>query len=319
MSRSWKTTIFGVLAVAGASVMAALAAVAGMAGTAGTAYGREGPIGSVGRDLWASATIEPGREGIVEVGGYEGVPLGEGSVLTLTAPAQTRVTGTPFAAGGYRGAIALGGISGTYTFVGAPAAAGSAADESAADESAVDQSVADDSVADDSVAHESASAGWKGRTFPFVLSVPANAEPGTRLPDCSLVLRDANGTVRQRGSCAVTVGLPAPVLSRPHSGVPLGARPRTSGTAYPGAQVTVRDAQEEEVCATTAAPAGTWSCVPSRALPPGTGRLQATATYNGVSATSEQIDIVVTGAADAQPQALSARRHGVDMRPVPGS
>ncbi|WP_128433918.1 carboxypeptidase regulatory-like domain-containing protein [Streptomyces cyaneus] len=286
MSRSWKTTIFGLLAVAGATVMAATAAVAGTAGTAGTAYGREGPTGSVGRDLWASATIEPGREGIVEVGGYEGAPLGEGSVLTLTAPAQTRVTGTPFAAGGYRGAIALGGISGTYTFVGAPAAAGSAADES---------------VADDSVAHESASAGWKGRTFPFVLSVPANAEPGTRLPDCALVLRDANGTVRQRGSCTVTVGLPAPVLSRPHSGVPLGALPRTSGTAYPGAQVTVRDAHEEEVCATTAAPAGTWSCVPSRALPPGPGRLQATATFNGVSATSEQIDIVVTGAADAQP------------------
>ncbi|MDF3142504.1 MULTISPECIES: carboxypeptidase regulatory-like domain-containing protein [unclassified Streptomyces] len=270
MSRSWKTTIFGLLAAAGAMVVAAMVAVAGMAAMAATAYGGEGPIRSVGRDLWATATIEPGREGIVEVGGYEGVPLGEGSVLTLTAPAQTRVTGTPFAAGGYRGAVTLGGISGTYTFVGAPAAAGSAADASAW-------------------------AGWKGRTFPFVLAVPADAEPGTRLPDCALVLRDANGTVRQKGTCAVTVGLPAPVLSRPQSGVPLGALPKTSGTAYPGAQVTVRDAQEEEVCSTTAAPDGTWSCVPARALPSGAGRLQATATLNGVSAMSEQIDITVTG------------------------
>ncbi|WP_369170807.1 carboxypeptidase regulatory-like domain-containing protein [Streptomyces sp. R28] len=276
MSRSWKTTILGLLAVAGAMVMAGTAPVTGMPAMAGTAYGGEGPTTrSAGRDLWAAATIEPGREGIVEVGGYEGMPLGEGSVLTLTAPAQTRVTGTPFAAGGYRGAVALGGISGTYTFTGAPAAAGPEADASAG-------------------------AGWKGRTFPFVLSVPAHAEPGTRLPDCTLVLRDANGTVRQKGTCAVTVGLPAPVLSRPHSGVPLGALPKTSGTAYPGAQVTVRDAREEEVCSTTAAPAGTWSCVPSHPLPPGPGRLQATATFNGAVAMSEQIDILVTGSPDTQ-------------------
>ncbi|MBT2675629.1 carboxypeptidase regulatory-like domain-containing protein [Streptomyces sp. ISL-14] len=295
MSRSWKTTIFGLLAAAG------VLTTAGMAAVAGTAYGGEGPTRTVGRDLWATATIEPGREGIVEVGGYEGMPLGEGSVLTLTAPAQTRVTGTPFAAAGYRGAVALGGISGTYTFVGSPAAAeGSAADGSTADEPATDESVADESGAD-----QSALATWKGRTFPFVLSVPANAEPGTRLPDCALVLRDADGTVRQKGTCTVTVGLPAPVLSRPQSGVPLGALPKMSGSAYPGSQVTVRDAQEEEVCSTTAAPAGTWFCVPSHPLPPGQGRLQATATFNGVSATSEQIDIIVTGSADAQPDTAS--------------
>ncbi|MFJ8537143.1 carboxypeptidase regulatory-like domain-containing protein [Streptomyces sp. NPDC093591] len=288
--------------------MTGMAAAAGMADAA---HGGDGPTRSVGRDLWAHATIEPGREGIVEVGGYEGAPLGEGSVLTLTAPAQTKVTGTPFAAGGYRGAVALGGNSGTYTFVGSPAAAegsaadGATADESATEESATEESAGDDLVADESGADPSASATWKGRRFPFVLSVPADAEPGTRLPDCALVLRDADGTVRQRGTCTVTVGLPAPVLSRPQSGVPLGALPKMSGAAYPGAQVTVRDAQEEEVCSTTAAPAGTWFCVPSHRLPPGPGRLQATATLNGVSAASEQIDIIVTGSADAQPDTVS--------------
>ncbi|MGN9755783.1 carboxypeptidase regulatory-like domain-containing protein [Streptomyces sp. SD31] len=305
MSRSWKTTIFGLLAAAG------VLTTAGMAAVAGTAYGGEGPTRSVGRDLWATATIEPGREGIVEVGGYEGAPLGEGSVLTLTAPAQTRVTGTSFAAGGYRGAVALGGMSGTYTFVGSPAAAeGSAADGVTAEESATEDSATDDSVADESGSDPSALATWRGRTFPFVLSVPANAEPGTRLPDCVLVLRDADGTVRQKGTCTVTVGLPAPVLSRPQSGVPLGALPKMSGSAYPGAQVTVRDAQEEEVCSTTAAPAGTWFCVPSHPLPPGPGRLQATATFNGVSAASEQIDIIVTGSADTQPDTVSDAEGG---------
>jgi hypothetical protein len=148
------------------------------------------------------------------------------------------------------------------------------------------------------VAPESAAA-WKDRKYPFILSVPANAEPGTRLPDCALVLRDAKGRVQQKGTCTVTVGLPAPTLSHPHSGVPLSARPKLLGSAYPGAQVTVRDALEEEVCATTTAPNGMWWCVPSQALPPGTGRLQATATLNGVSATSEQIDVVVAGAPGA--------------------
>ncbi len=250
MSRSWKTTILGLLAVAGVTVTLV---------TPGTAH--------ADGDLWASATIEPGREGIVEVGGYEGAALGEGSVLTLTAPSTTRVTGTPFAGPGYRGSVTLGGSTGTYTFEGAPAAAG-----------------------------ESVSTAWRGRRYPFVLSVPEDAEPGTRLPDCALVLRDAKGTVRQKGTCTVTVGLPAPALSHLHSGVPLSARPKLLGAAYPGAQVTVRDALEEEVCATTAAPNGMWWCVPDTALPPGTGRLQATATFNGVSAMSEQIDIVVAGA-----------------------
>ncbi|MFI7408401.1 carboxypeptidase regulatory-like domain-containing protein [Streptomyces sp. NPDC049627] len=233
--------------------------------------------GSADRGLWAAATIEPGREGVVEVGGYEGAALGAGSVLTLTAPAKARVTGAPFAVSGYRGAVARGGGSGTYTFTGPSAAAG-----------------------DHAAGEESASAAWKSRTFPFVLSVRPDAEPGTRLPDCTVTLRDAKGGVRAKGTCAVTVGLPAPTLSRPQSGVPLSASPKTSGTAYPGAQVTVRDAAENEVCTTTAAPDGIWTCVPGLALRPGPGRLQATATLNGVSATSEQINITVAGAAEGQ-------------------
>lgn len=261
--RSWKASVLGLLAVAVALVVP------------GTAYGGAGPAGPVGHDLWGAATIEPGREGIVQVAGYEGEPLGAGSVLTLTAPAKARVTGAPLAGLGYRGAVAVGGNSGTYTFVGASPSAGAPV------------------------------SAWNGPVFPFVLSVPANAEPGTRLPDCTLTLRDATGAVRGRGTCSVTVGLPAPTLSRPTSGVPLGALPQASGAAYPGAQVTVRDALEQEVCATTAAPDGTWSCVPGLALPAGTGRLQATATLNGVSALSEQIDIMVVGSAGEQHDTVS--------------
>ncbi|MFJ6646538.1 carboxypeptidase regulatory-like domain-containing protein [Streptomyces sp. NPDC091290] len=251
MSRTRKTTILAALAAAGALF------AAGPPGTARAAGGSPDPVG---HELWASATIEPGRAGIVQAGGYEGAPLGAGSVLTLTAPAGTRVTGMPFAASGFRGSVAAGGHSASYAFQGT-AAAGA----------------------------------WHGRTFPFVLTVSPDAEPGTRLPDCTLDLRDAKGTVHQRGGCAVTVGLPAPTLSRPDSGVALGGSPETSGTAYPGAQVTVVDALEQEVCSATAAPDGTWSCVPGVALAAGPGRLQATATLNGVSATSEQIDITVAG------------------------
>ncbi|GHH04869.1 carboxypeptidase regulatory-like domain-containing protein [Streptomyces lanatus] len=239
-------------------MLAAAGALIVLVGPGAVAFG-------VDDGLWAFATIEPGREGVVQVGGYDGEPLGAGSVLTLTAPARTKVTAAPFAGPGYRGAVAEGGASATYTFDG-PA-----------------------------VSKGEAPAVWKGRTFPFVVSVPPDAEPGTRLPDCTLALRDANGTVHRRGTCTVTVGLPAPTLSRPASGVPLGALPEMSGTAFPAAQITVRDALEEEVCSTTAAPDGTWSCVPGLALPSGMGRLQATATLNGVSATSEQIDITVHG------------------------
>ncbi|MEW2421508.1 MULTISPECIES: hypothetical protein [Streptomyces] len=251
MSRTWKTTILAAPAVAGALL------AAGLTGMAQAAGGSPDPVG---HELWASATIEPGRAGIVHVGGYEGAPLGAGSVLTLTAPAGARVTGMPFAAAGFRGTVAVGGASASYAFDGTAAATA-----------------------------------WHGRTFPFVLTVAPDAEPGTRLPDCTLALRDAKGTVHQRGGCAVTVGLPAPTLSRPPSGVALGSAPETSGTAYPGAQVTVVDALEQEVCSATAAPDGTWSCVPGVALPAGPGLLQATATLNGVSATSEQIAITVAG------------------------
>jgi hypothetical protein len=110
-----------------------------------------------------------------------------------------------------------------------------------------------------------------------------------------MVLTDAAGVPRDRGNCAVTVGLPAPTLLRPQSGVPLTARPETSGTAYPGAQVTVRDALENEVCSTTAEADGDWSCVPALPLATGSGLLQATATLNGVGAVSDRIAVTVSG------------------------
>jgi hypothetical protein len=216
-----------------------------------------------GRELWGAVTIAPGREGVVEVAGYGGAALGAGSVLTLTAPGGTAVTDAPLDARGYRGTVAPDGRSGTYTFNGGTGGT-------------------------------PGTGAWRGLTFPFVLSVPADAVPGTRLSDCSLRLLDARGRARDRGACVVTVGLPEPTLSRPHSGVPLDALPEASGTAHPGAQITVRDAGENEVCTTTAAADGLWSCAPGVALPAGPGRLQATATLNGVSAASEQITIMVT-------------------------
>ncbi|MFF0004810.1 carboxypeptidase regulatory-like domain-containing protein [Streptomyces tibetensis] len=210
--------------------------------------------------LWGAATIAPGREGIVEVVGVGEVF--EGAVLTLTAPLGARVTGTPLDASGYRGSVAAGGRSATYTVTGAAAG--------------------------------------RDRVFPFVLAVPADAVPGTRLRDCSLRFTDARGVPRAVGRCAVTVGLAGPVLRRPLSGVPLSARPKISGTAHPGAKVTVRDKDDREACRTTAAPDGTWACTPGAAFPAGANRLQAVAALNGVSAISEQVDIVVAPAGEDQ-------------------
>ncbi|MFJ4079598.1 carboxypeptidase regulatory-like domain-containing protein [Streptomyces iakyrus] len=209
--------------------------------------------------LWGAATIAPGREGIVEVAGVPETTAG--ATLTLTAPRGTRVTGTPLDASGYRGSVAADGRSATYTVTGGAAAG-------------------------------------QDRVFPFVLAVPAHAVPGTRLRDCSLRLTDGRGVPRAVGRCAVTVGLAGPTLTSPLSGVPLAARPEISGTAHPGAQVTVRDKDDREACATTAAPDGTWACTPGDGLPAGANRLQAVATVNGVSAMSEQVDISVaeTGA-----------------------
>ena len=51
------------------------------------------------------------------------------------------------------------------------------------------------------------------------------------------------------------------------------------------------------MCADTAGSDGRWSCAPGHAFPDGPNRLQATATLNGVSASSEQIQITVGDAA----------------------
>jgi hypothetical protein len=98
----------------------------------------------------------------------------------------------------------------------------------------------------------------------------------------------------------VTVGLAGPVLTRPLSGVPLSARPEISGSAHPGARVTVRDKNGREACSATAARGGAWACVPGSAFPAGANRLQAVAALNGVSAMSEQVDIVVAPAGEVQ-------------------
>ncbi|CAL9487878.1 carboxypeptidase regulatory-like domain-containing protein [Streptomyces sp. enrichment culture] len=208
------------------------------------------------RVLWGSVTVPPGREGVVEAAGLDGSALGAGSTLTLTAPAGAEVTDVPLTAAGYRGEVAADGRTAAYTAT-------------------------------------SAERPWRAGAFPFVLAVSADAEPGTRLGGCELRLADAEGVTRASGECQVTVGLPSPVLSRPESGVPLGHRPAAAGTAYPGAQVTVFDQDGDEVCTDTAGSDGLWSCAPGRDLPAGANRLQATATTNGVTASSEQIQITV--------------------------
>ncbi|MFI8531369.1 carboxypeptidase regulatory-like domain-containing protein [Streptomyces aquilus] len=249
-------------------------AALGIAATALAALGVMAPASAHGRELWGDVTVLPGREGIVEIAGYEGDALGAGSRLTLTAPEGAEVTETPLRAQDYRGRVDADGDSASYTWSG-PAGARP----------------------------------WQGRSFPFVLAVPADAVPGTRLAGCAVRLTDARGTRKDRGTCAVTVGLPEPTLTRPASGVALAARPVTGGTAYPGAQITVRyeDTKDAgvtgqgpepgtEVCTATAGRDGSWACVPATALPAGPGRLQATATFNGVAAVSEQIYVAVGGA-----------------------
>ncbi|CAM5480417.1 carboxypeptidase regulatory-like domain-containing protein [Streptomyces pilosus] len=206
--------------------------------------------------LWGDVTIPPGRDGIVEAGGVTGPVLGSGSTLTLTAPAGTRVTGVPLDTPGYRGAVAADGRTAVYTAA-------------------------------------SAERPWRDGAFPFVVAVPADAVPGTRLGGCVLRLADAGGAVRASGGCQVTVGLAEPTLARPESGVPLEGRPAIAGRAHPGAQITVSDQDGGEVCTDTTGSDGLWVCTPARALPEGPNRLQATATLNGVSASSEQIQITV--------------------------
>ncbi|GHH91250.1 Ig-like domain-containing protein [Streptomyces capillispiralis] len=215
----------------------------------------------VARVLWGEVTIPPGRQGVVEAAGFDGAAFGAGSTLTLTAPAGTRVTGVPLGTPGYRGAVGADGRTATYT------------------------------------ATPSVERPWRQGRFPFVLAMSADAVPGTRLSGCALSLADAHGAVRAAGGCQVTVGLASPTLTSPESGVPLDARPTIAGTAHPGAQITVSGQDGGEVCTDTAGPDGHWTCTPGPALPAGPGSLQATATLNGVSAASEQIQITVGDAA----------------------
>ncbi|MFE2275920.1 carboxypeptidase regulatory-like domain-containing protein [Streptomyces sp. NPDC059454] len=246
---------------------AALTAAGILAGaawpTGGASAAARAPAATHDRVLWGAATIPPGRDGIVEAAGLTGSALGAGSTLTLSAPAGARVTGVPLDAPGYRGTVAADGRSAVYTAV-------------------------------------SAERPWRAGTFPFVLVVPVDAVPGTRLSGCVLRLADADGTARAAGGCQVTVGLAEPALTRPEPGVPLGARPVIAGTAHPGARITVSDRDGHEVCTDTAGSDGRWSCAPGPALPAGPNRLQATAVLNGVSASSEQIQITVGNAAPAR-------------------
>jgi hypothetical protein len=211
--------------------------------------------------LHGGATIVPGRSGLVEIGGYQGAALPAGSSLTLTAPARTRITGTPLAdTAAFRGSVSADGTSGSYTYV-----------------------------------RDSRPGSWRDGGYPFVLTVDERAVPGTRLPGCSVVLTDAGGTRRASGSCTVTAGMREPTLNEPAGGTFVSGGARISGTSYPGARVSVMDAAEHEVCGSVAHIDGTWSCTPEAPLPEGADRLHARAVFNGVSAVGEDVDFTVTG------------------------
>ncbi|MEW6432682.1 MAG: Ig-like domain-containing protein [Myxococcota bacterium] len=69
----------------------------------------------------------------------------------------------------------------------------------------------------------------------------------------------------------------APVIVTPADGATTDATPTLSGTAEPGARVTIR-IDGAEVCVTLADAQGRWSCVPGTALTDGTHTVTATAT-----------------------------------------
>ncbi|CAL9476733.1 carboxypeptidase regulatory-like domain-containing protein [Streptomyces sp. enrichment culture] len=238
-----------------------------------------------GRVLWGAVTIPPGQEAVIEIAGVTATPPGDGFTLTLTAPDGTRVTGLPLDGSGYTGILAPSGRSASYT-AGSGAAAGAAPGGDAAAGASASAPVPAEGASQE-------------RTFPFVLAVPRDARPGSTPGGCTLRLTDARGVTRAAGGCRVTVGLGEPTLTRPESGVPLDARPEIAGTAHPGAQVTVLDGDDTEVCSATAGPDGLWTCTPGLPLAPGGHRLQAAATLNGVSADSQQIAVTV-GAAETQ-------------------
>ena len=69
---------------------------------------------------------------------------------------------------------------------------------------------------------------------------------------------------------------PAVTIGSPQAGAVVGASPTVSGTAEPDAQVTVT-AEGAQLCSTTAADDGSWSCSASGAIGAGAHTLTATA------------------------------------------
>jgi hypothetical protein len=102
-------------------------------------------------------------------------------------------------------------------------------------------------------------------------------------------LVSANGT----GSCAYTATIqaslipPVIVILTPITNSTIAASPAPviTGTATPGAAITLKSPTNANLCSTTASLAGTWSCVVG--LPTGLQTLTATATNSGGSATAQ--------------------------------
>jgi hypothetical protein len=121
------------------------------------------------------------------------------------------------------------------------------------------------------------------------LSIPVLYD-GTGLAGVRIIsLVSANGT----GSCAYTATIqaslipPVIVILTPITNSTIAASPAPviTGTATPGAAITLKSPTNANLCSTTASLAGTWSCVVG--LPTGLQTLTATATNSGGSATAQ--------------------------------
>ncbi len=153
--------------------------------------------------------------------------------------------------------------------------------------------------------------------------------PSTPLADGSYVLvadqigdqGSASGSSAPRNLIVETASLPAPTFDQPYTPTEQN-EPTLSGSAEPGATVTVTDATTGAlICSGVASNAGSWSCKPGSPLALGSHTLVATATdaAGNTSPPSMQRTLVINGA-DGLPQvAITAPADAAqltDQRPV---
>lgn len=96
---------------------------------------------------------------------------------------------------------------------------------------------------------------------------------------------DSNGLSSAAAESSFVVDIAPPAISSPQGGSQTRERrPAITGTSgYPGANIAVTSAPGGQLCTTTVAPDGTWSCTPTADLPIGSVRLAATQSLNGLT------------------------------------